>query len=737
MKKLRLAILPGDGIGQDVTHAAIPIFKALELPIELIFGDIGWACWKQEGNPIPAKTWEIIKSCDAILLGATTSMPEKEALKALPEHLQSSPPPYLSPIIQLRQQLDLYANVRPCFNITGEGENFNFAVIRENTEGLYAGLDFYPLPDTLHATITADSRWRHLATEDASCSLRLQSRQGLTRLFEYAFSYAHRENFHRVTFADKPNVLRKSSAFAREIFERTAQQYPHIQSDIHNVDAVALWMVKRPQEFGVIVAENMFGDILSDLGAGVMGGLGLASSANIGAKGCYFEPVHGSAPRVKPNCANPGAMFLTIGLLLKHFGYHAESHRIQQALHEVIKEGKHVTYDLNGSASTKTMAQAIIDRCLKPASKKTISFLATGNEIIHGDVQDTNSQFFAKKITQQGGNIYQHLQVSDRKREISSALTYLLGQSDAVIVSGGLGPTSDDMTRFAIADVIKQTLCFNEVAWAHIVHRLERFNLTITESNRQQAFFPANAELYPNENGTAYGCHIEWGNKHIFMLPGPPKECRPLFEKFIVATLERDHFFHPQKTYQWLTLGLIEGEIAPQIDAISKPDSVEIAYRWDYPYLEIKLTADEDEEISIQLKTIETMLTPYIVSRNGKNAFEALEETLHGISEPILVIDEVTQGELKESLSFQNVHYLTKSPSEKSHGLWLQIETSMPLHNQTEFSGTVSLKCEGISDNNRIYSHSLSIPNRNSEVMNYAKSYIAWQIQQFIKYRRS
>jgi len=733
MKKLRLAVLPGDGIGQDVTLCAVPIFEALNIPVEMFFSDIGWECWKKEGNPIPERTWELIKSTDATLLGATTSKPEREALKELPVSLQISPPPYVSPIVQLRQHLDLYANVRPCFNIKGEGEYFNFSVIRENTEGLYAGLDFYPLTDALTSVITENSRWNHISKTDAACSLRLQSRDGLKRLFEFSFKYAEREKFQRVTFADKPNVLRKSSAFAREIFEAVAAEYPHIKADIHNVDAVALWMVKRPSEFGVIVAENMFGDILSDVGAGVMGGLGFAASANIGEKGCYFEPVHGSAPRVKSNCANPGAMFLTISLLLENFGFIVESARIKKALQEVVKEGRHVTYDLGGDASTQTMAKAIIDRCLSPKEKKMISFLATGNEIIQGDIQDSNGNNFAKLISENGGNIYQHIQVSDKKLEISSALKYLLSKSDAVVVTGGLGPTSDDMTRFAIADVVGSELFFEETAWAHVVKRLESFNLPVTEANRQQALFPSNVELYPNENGTAFGCHLKWQNKHIFMLPGPPKECRPLFVKHVIPTFIENNFFLKKKIYSWLTLGLIEGEIAPQIDEMAKPYLVEVAYRWSYPYLEIKLACEDAKSVKELIQKLETMITPYLVSRRGQRSFEELNETLQTFPSTIHIKDAVTGGQFSKEMPHSNLIYIENEKKENPPEILFLISSSKVLQDQTDFYGSVTFECEGYVKNKKKYSHKISVPNRGSEVMECAKNYIAWQINQFLK----
>ncbi|KTD21974.1 DlpA protein [Legionella londiniensis] len=366
MKKgipLKIAVLPGDGIGSEVTKAALPVLDCFQLPIKLRFGDIGWTCWRQEGSPLPERTWNLIHDSDAALIGAITSKPPREALKELAESFRHSPPEYISPIIQLRQRLDLYANVRPCFNISKEDKIFNFCIIRENTEGLYAGFDFYPLPEAIHSLLGMDKGWGKISEDEISCTLRLQSKQGLLRIFRYAFQYAEQRKMTRVTFADKPNVLRNSSAFARNLFEEAAAQYPQIQADILNVDAVALWLIKRPESFGVIVAENMFGDILSDVGAAVMGGLGFAPSANIGKKGCYFEPVHGSGPRVEPGYANPSAMFLTIGMMLEQFGYGVEADKIKQSVIAVVNEGRHITRDIHGSSSTEEMAQAIIHYC--------------------------------------------------------------------------------------------------------------------------------------------------------------------------------------------------------------------------------------------------------------------------------------------------------------------------------------------------------------------------------------
>lgn len=363
-KQLKIAVLPGDGIGKDVILSALPVFTALNLPVTLETGDIGWSYWQQEGTPLPARTWELIQKSDTVLLGAITSKPQREAQQELAKPLQNSGLEYISPLILLRQTLDLYANIRPFFSIKHGENRFNACIIRENTEGLYAGFDYAPPPDSIINLLAKNPHWQSIPAAEISCALRLQSTTGLTRLFQFAFHYAEMQQMHRVTFADKPNVLRQSGHFAREIFESIAQQHPQIQADILNVDGVALWLVRRPEEFGVIVAENMFGDILSDVGAGVMGGLGFAPSANIGQKKCYFEPVHGSGPRVPQGKANPSAMFLTISMLLEHFGYQKQAQCIKQAVITTVNQARFVTYDVGGNASTLDMANVIIEKCV-------------------------------------------------------------------------------------------------------------------------------------------------------------------------------------------------------------------------------------------------------------------------------------------------------------------------------------------------------------------------------------
>lgn len=357
----KVAVLPGDLRGEEITAAVIPIFQALHLPINLTMGRIGWQCWQKLGNPLPDDTLSLVKSSDATLIGAITSKPQREALSALSTHIAKEKPTYVSPLITLRQTLDLYASIRPCFSIKESPQPFRFTIIRENTEGLYAGFDYAPVPELIHQLIQVNPKWARLSKEEIACTLRLQSKTALHNIFQFALEYAQMNHYKNVCFADKPNVLRQSSHFARELFEKVASNYTSIKAHIENVDAVAMKLIRKPRQFGIIVAENMYGDILSDVGAAVMGGLGLAPSANIGKQYAYFEPVHGSGPSILPNKANPSAMFLSTAMMLEHLKFFKQAEILRQAVFFVIKENKTVTYDLGGTASTQDMANKIIN----------------------------------------------------------------------------------------------------------------------------------------------------------------------------------------------------------------------------------------------------------------------------------------------------------------------------------------------------------------------------------------
>ncbi|MER6281359.1 isocitrate/isopropylmalate family dehydrogenase [Streptomyces sp900105245] len=364
-----VAVLPGDGIGPEVTAAALDVVEKLGLPLDLRFGEIGWECWRHEGDPVPQRTWKLLEETDTCLLGAITSKPLREAEAELPSGLRNTGLTFVSPVIQLRQRLSLYANVRPVIDLVDR--RFDFTVIRENTEGLYAGFDFHGLDDALWNVVRDHPNAQASGPRATGVTLRLQTEFGMDRLLRYGFAYARSRGYTRLTLVDKPNVLRHTSNHLRERLERMAGDHPDIETEILNVDAVALWMVRRPERFGVLVAENMFGDILSDLGAGVMGGLGLAPSGNIGDHGSYFEPVHGSAPGMAgQGRANPMAMMLAVAQMLDHLDLSVPGDDLRAAVRAVAARRTTVTYDMGGTSGTREVAQAVTEEL---AAEKTAS----------------------------------------------------------------------------------------------------------------------------------------------------------------------------------------------------------------------------------------------------------------------------------------------------------------------------------------------------------------------------
>lgn len=353
-----ISVIPGDGIGIEVTQVALEIVESLELDWELQICEGGWSSWLKYGSPIPEQTWSSIRSSDALLLGATTSKPKREAMAELPPELIKQAESYVSPIVQLRQKLDLYANVRPQLD-----ENFDtkLLVVRENTEGLYSGFDYSDLRENaVYSLVKSHRNVKEDPDGRISGSIRLQTEFAMDRILNFACETAKSKNISTVTVADKPNVLRESSSVLRDCVDRASKKFPDVRISIENVDAVALWMVRRPERFGLIVAENMFGDILSDLSAGLSGGLGVAPSANYGENFAYFEPVHGSAPsRAGRGIANPTAMILSVALMAQYLGYDHVSTVLRRALQATLLAGVS-TYDQGGDATTKEFGKRVI-----------------------------------------------------------------------------------------------------------------------------------------------------------------------------------------------------------------------------------------------------------------------------------------------------------------------------------------------------------------------------------------
>jgi isocitrate/isopropylmalate dehydrogenase len=371
MPEYRIALMPGDGIGKDVMEAAQIVLDKIQLDAEYVHADIGWEFWCKEGEPLPQRTIDTLKTCDCALFAAITSKPKEEAEAELVPDLQGKGLVYRSPIVRLRQRFDLYINLRPCKAFKGNPLNYrddiDLVVFRENTQGLYSGVEFHPLPEEVRAALEAHSprmaAFEGISSEDIALSCRIFTRDGCQRIVRSAFEYAQAYDYPTVTLVEKPNVIRETSGLMVREARKISAEFPEIELWETNVDAMAMWLVKNPQDYGVLVSSNMFGDIVSDLSAQLVGGLGFASSGNIGDDFAVFEPTHGSAPKYAGLYkANPTAMLLAVKLMLDWLGEAETAQALEQAIADTIAARKIRTYDLGGNNTTLEVAQAVAER---------------------------------------------------------------------------------------------------------------------------------------------------------------------------------------------------------------------------------------------------------------------------------------------------------------------------------------------------------------------------------------
>jgi isocitrate/isopropylmalate dehydrogenase len=369
--KYRIAWLPGDGIGADVMEAARLVLDRIGLEAEYVPADIGWEFWRQEGEPLPQRTIDVLRNTTCALFGAITSKPKDEAERELRPELRGRGLAYRSPIVRLRQMFDLHCNLRPCKAYRGNPLNYrddiDLVVVRENTEGLYAGVEFRPFEGEVRAALKKHSpamaRFKDGPPDDIAISARVITRRGASRIARSAFEYARRYGYKTVTLVEKPNVLRETSGLMVEAGRAVAAEYPEIQFWDTNIDAQMMWLLKNPRDYGVLVTSNMFGDILSDLCAQLVGGLGFASSGNIGESYAVFEPTHGSAPKYAgQHKVNPMAMLLAVKLMLDWLGEAGKAQALEAAIAGLVQEGRVRTYDMGGNNSTLEVAEAVANR---------------------------------------------------------------------------------------------------------------------------------------------------------------------------------------------------------------------------------------------------------------------------------------------------------------------------------------------------------------------------------------
>jgi isocitrate dehydrogenase (NAD+) len=395
MTKKTIVSMPGDGIGRVVLEEAIRVLDAADFHANYTEGDIGWEYWIKEGNPLPERTIKLLEEHKVGLFGAITSKPKDAAAAELSDTLKDKGLVYASPIVSLRQYFDLDICIRPCKTYKGNPLNFirrgadnsveepeiDVVIFRQNTEGLYGGVEWTNPPDLVYQGLRSHPKFvqnfGHVPKEELSISTRIFSRKATERILRASFKHARKNGYKSVTLCEKPNVIRETSGMMYKMAQEMQKaEFPEIELWNTNIDAQMMWLTKNPEDYGVIVAGNMFGDIVSDGFAGLIGGLGFACSANLGENVSVFEPTHGSAPKYANfpvSIVNPIAMIASACMMLDHLGEKKIALRISEAISNVIAEGKVKTYDMmkmtgrpdviqKGAASTRQMADAIISK---------------------------------------------------------------------------------------------------------------------------------------------------------------------------------------------------------------------------------------------------------------------------------------------------------------------------------------------------------------------------------------
>ncbi len=392
MASMTVVTMPGDGIGKVVLPESIRLLNAVGFKADYVHGDIGWDFWCSEGNALPDRTINLIEKHKIGLFGAITSKPKKEADAELNPQLRGKGLVYYSPIVTMRQRFNLDICMRPCIAFEGNPLNFirregtgfveprvNAVIFRQNTEGMYSGIEWTNPPEQVRKAFETHAKWKHFANvpgPDLAVSLRVITRGAAERIIRAAFEYAKTFGYKNVTICEKPNVVRETSGMMETVAKQIAKDFPGIPLWSTNIDAQMMWLTKNPEDYGVVVASNLFGDVISDAFAGLVGGLGFAASGNIGREHAVFEPTHGSAPKyekLNPSIVNPIAMHLSACMMLDHVGERDKADRIRGAIAQVIKEGKVRTYDMlrlpggpkvfeKGACTTQQMTDAILAR---------------------------------------------------------------------------------------------------------------------------------------------------------------------------------------------------------------------------------------------------------------------------------------------------------------------------------------------------------------------------------------
>lgn len=366
------------------------------------------------------------------------------------------------------------------------------------------------------------------------------------------------------------------------------------------------------------------------------------------------------------------------------------------------------------------------------SSSHQVALLATGDEICNGDIINSNSQEIAQRLFSQGIQIGMHMSVSDNLNDLKTAMHFLLEHHHALIITGGLGPTSDDLTRYALSEILQRPLIFDETTWQAIVARLDRIGIhTPPESNRQQALFPQDSTIIPNANGTAAGCFAKYNSdgmeKLIFMLPGPPAECLPLFDQTVLPFLKHNNFQKIVHFDKWLLFNISEAEIAERLDKIAASFDCVTGYRFWYPYIECKLYSNNDVDYAVVLPLIKNAIAPYLIGDGKSTASELLKRTIAKLKINLTICDFATGGLLESILKTPETHTLLNFSHETKNAEQYIIIRGLTEFWQQEHQHHTSLEMT-FKKVEKQHIENFTIPYRQARVKQYAIEFISRQI---------
>ena len=370
-------------------------------------------------------------------------------------------------------------------------------------------------------------------------------------------------------------------------------------------------------------------------------------------------------------------------------------------------------------------------------SSNKIALLATGDEICHGDILNSNSQEISRRLFSHGIEIGTHLAVPDLLFEIEKAIHFLLSDHRAIVITGGLGPTSDDLTRYAVSNATQRELIFDDATWNAIVLRLKRFGYeTPPETNKRQALFPKGAVIIQNPNGTAAGCFLKLGEQFIFMLPGPPPECLPMIDNTVLPALLQAGFQQVSYHQKWLLFGVSEGQIAEELDALAKPFDCVTGYRLWYPYIEFKLHSNNQKDFTTLVQLVEKTVAPYLFSDGKKAASQLLKNTLEHLDYSLSIIDTATGGLLESTIKTPATSTKVSFIHNANADVQIEIKGLNEFWQQKNDATKTTLEIS-FTREQKTKRLEAEIPFRGSRVRNYALEFISSRIWEYLTTRET